>query len=112
MAYTVAVTKFFAAYPVTVTEYRPGGRGPLLDTLAAPSDHDFALTPTAQAPGVRLNTVKYRNARLRELLGGDPARGELRKQVALALTIRRLDSMRRCDGVGASAYPARPSLAR
>ncbi|MGE0486211.1 MAG: helix-turn-helix domain-containing protein [Gammaproteobacteria bacterium] len=67
-----------------------GGRGPLLDTLAALVDHDFALTPTAQALGVHLNTVKYRLNQLRELLGGDPARGELRTEVALALKIRRL----------------------
>ncbi|MCB1746723.1 MAG: GAF domain-containing protein [Gammaproteobacteria bacterium] len=75
--------------PVVAAD-RASGRGPLLDTLTALVAHDFALAPTARALGVHLNTVKYRQNQLRDLLGGDPARGELRTEVALALKIRRL----------------------
>ncbi|MEQ8233739.1 MAG: helix-turn-helix domain-containing protein [Gammaproteobacteria bacterium] len=66
------------------------GSGTLLDTLATLVAHDFAIAPAARALGVHANTVKYRLNQLREAFGADPARGELRLEIELALKIRQI----------------------
>lgn len=66
------------------------GRAPLLGTLSVLFEENFNLAATARAQGVHLNTVKYRVQQLRDLLGGDPSRGELRLELELALRIRAL----------------------
>lgn len=65
-------------------------RAPLLATLEALVAHDFALAPCARTLGVHLNTVKYRLNQLREAFEGDPARGELRLEIELALKVRQI----------------------
>jgi sugar diacid utilization regulator len=66
------------------------GSGALLDTLATLVAHDFAIAPAARALGVHANTVKYRLNQLRDAFGADPARGELRLEIELALKIRQI----------------------
>ena len=69
---------------------RVRGAGRLLATLQALVRHDFNLVTTARALGVHVNTVKYRQQRIAELLHGDPARGARRLEVELALKIAEL----------------------
>jgi DNA-binding PucR family transcriptional regulator len=55
--------------------------------LRALIEQDFNLAATARELGVHVNTVKYRQQRIGELLQGDPARGGRRLELALALKI-------------------------
>jgi PucR family transcriptional regulator, purine catabolism regulatory protein len=75
--------------PVLAADAR-NGRGQLLTTLRALVRHNFAASAAARDLGVHLNTLKYRAQRLRDLFGNDPARGELRLEIELALRIRAL----------------------
>lgn len=62
----------------------------LLATLEALLASDFNQRATARALGLHENTVKYRLGRIIDLLGVDPARGERRLEIELALKIRHL----------------------
>jgi len=58
-------------------ELNDSARAKLLETLRAYLDHEGRMDPTAHALGVHPQTVRYRVAQLRELLGGaleDPDR--------------------------------------
>jgi DNA-binding PucR family transcriptional regulator len=46
---------------------------------------DYNVAEAAHRMFVHANTLKYRLKRIRTLIGGDPARGDLRLQVELAL---------------------------
>jgi purine catabolism regulator len=86
--------------PVRTADAR--GRAPvLMRTLQALVAEDFRLPQTARALDVHLNTAKYRLRRLSELLGGDPARGERRLEIELAL---RLAQMLRPTGAVQGAF--------
>jgi len=61
--------------------------GRLLATLRELIAQEFNLASTARALGVHVNTVKYRQQRIGELLQGDPSRGDRRLELALALKI-------------------------
>ncbi len=74
--------------PVLRADSRGGGRGALLETLAALLGHNFNLAAVARQLGVHQNTVKYRVQQLREAFGRDPSRGDLRLEIELALKIR------------------------
>ena len=62
----------------------------LLETLETLTRCEFSLRLTARQLGVHENTVKYRLRRITEMVGGDPARGEHRLEIELALKIRHL----------------------
>ncbi len=80
-----------------------GTRGPVLvPTLELLVAHDFNLAAVARAAGVHLNTVKYRLKRIADILGGDPARGERRLELELAL---RLVQMKRPAPLSADSVP-------
>jgi GAF domain-containing protein len=66
--------------------------GRLLETLRALVGQDFNLATTARALGVHVNTVKYRQQKIAELLAGDPSRGARRLEIELALKIAELRS--------------------
>ncbi|HMM78228.1 MAG TPA: GAF domain-containing protein [Gammaproteobacteria bacterium] len=72
--------------------------GRLLETLRGLVAQDFNLASTARALGVHVNTVKYRQRRIGELLQGDPARGARRLELALALKIVELHGLAPADG--------------
>jgi PucR C-terminal helix-turn-helix domain/GAF domain/GGDEF-like domain len=57
----------------------------LVMTLRTWVGADYSVSEAAQRLYVHTNTLKYRLKRIRALLGGDPARGDLRLQVELAL---------------------------
>jgi hypothetical protein len=60
-------------------------RGKLLQTLRAYLDHEGRMDPTAHALGVHPQTVRYRVAQLRELLGGALDDPDRRLLLAIAL---------------------------
>lgn len=62
----------------------------LLETLAAWLEHQGEVRPTAEQLHVHTQTVRYRVAQLRELLGDRMARAEGRLELELALRARRL----------------------
>ncbi|MBI2799629.1 MAG: helix-turn-helix domain-containing protein [Gammaproteobacteria bacterium] len=65
-------------------------RAVLMPTLEVLVAHDFNLAEAARSLGLHLNTIKYRVKKLAELLGGDPARGERRLEIELALKVAQL----------------------
>jgi purine catabolism regulator len=62
----------------------------LLATLRAYVEADYNANETARRLYVHSNTLAYRLRSIRRLLGGDPARGDLRLQVELALKLEDL----------------------
>jgi hypothetical protein len=62
----------------------------LVGTLRAWVAADYCVNEAAQRLYIHANTLKYRLKRVRALLGGDPARGDLRLQVELALKLLEL----------------------
>lgn len=69
-----------------MNELSPRSRERLLETLAAFLDHEGRMDPTAHALGVHPQTVRYRVAQLRELLGR--ALDEPDGRLALLLALR------------------------
>lgn len=65
-------------------------RSQLLPTLRILLAENFNLAASARELGLHLNTIKYRAQQLRALFGADPARGELRLEIELALKIHEL----------------------
>jgi purine catabolism regulator len=65
-------------------------RGQLFASLEALTRHDFNCAAAARALRIHVNTMKYRMQQLRDAFGRDPARGELRLEIELALKIRAL----------------------
>jgi purine catabolism regulator len=59
----------------------------LVATLRCWVAADHSVVQAAARLYVHPNTVKYRLRRIRELVGGDPSRGDLRLQIELALKI-------------------------
>jgi DNA-binding PucR family transcriptional regulator len=59
----------------------------LVGTLRCWVAADYSVAQAARRLYVHPNTVKYRLRRIRELIGGDPSRGDLRLQIELALKI-------------------------
>jgi DNA-binding PucR family transcriptional regulator len=59
----------------------------LVATLRCWVAADYSVAQAARRLYVHPNTVKYRLRRIRELIGGDPSRGDLRLQIELALKI-------------------------
>ena len=59
-------------------------------TLRAYVEADYNANETARRLYVHPNTLAYRLRAIRRLLGGDPARGDLRLQVELALKLKDL----------------------
>jgi hypothetical protein len=59
----------------------------LVATLRCWIAADYSVAQAARRLYVHPNTVKYRLRRIRDLLGGDPSRGDLRLQIELALKI-------------------------
>jgi DNA-binding PucR family transcriptional regulator len=55
-----------------------------------PGLHDYNANQTARQLYVHANTLAYRLRIIRRLLGGDPARGDLRLTVELALKLNDL----------------------
>jgi PucR family transcriptional regulator, purine catabolism regulatory protein len=62
----------------------------LVPTLRAYVQADYNANKTARALYVHPNTLAYRLRTIRRLLGGDPARGDLRLTVELALKLNDL----------------------
>jgi sugar diacid utilization regulator len=62
----------------------------LVATLRSWVAADYCVHAAAARLFVHPNTLKYRLKRIRTLLGGDPARGDLRLQVELALKLLEL----------------------
>lgn len=62
----------------------------LLTTLQAYVEADYNANETARRLYVHPNTLAYRLRTIRRLLGGDPARGDLRLTVELALKLKDL----------------------
>jgi GAF domain-containing protein len=62
----------------------------LVATLRAYVEADYNANETARRLYVHPNTLAYRLRAIRRLLGGDPARGDLRLQVELALKLKDL----------------------
>ena len=73
------------------------GRGELAQALGA----DYNAKETARRLYVHPNTLTYCLRAIRRLLGGDPARGDLRLTVELALKLK--DLPRLSAGSGADA---------
>lgn len=65
----------------------------LVATLRSWLSADYSVSQTARRLYVHPNTVKYRLKRIRELIGGDPSRGDLRLQTELALKIMDLPQL-------------------
>ena len=61
----------------------------MLETLAAWLEHQGEVRPAAQQLHVHTQTVRYRVAQLRELLGDRMATAEGRLELELALRARR-----------------------
>ena len=66
----------------------------LVGTLRCWVTADYSVAQAARRLYVHPNTVKYRLRRIRELIGGDPSRGDLRLQVELALKILDLPQLK------------------
>lgn len=66
---------------------RRGGRTTLMETLKSLVSCNFNAAETSRRLGVHINTVKYRTRQLHDLLAGDPASGDLRLEIELALKI-------------------------
>ena len=71
-----------------LNEVAPKTRRRLLETLRAFLDHEGRMDPTAHALGVHPQTVRYRVAQLRELLGASLEDPDARLLLALALRMR------------------------
>jgi hypothetical protein len=84
----------------------PAAQERLLQTLAAWLQHQGEIRPTAVQLHIHVQTVRYRVAQLRELLGDRMATAEGRLELELALRARRLSA----PGPAGSAPP--PSLSR
>ena len=65
----------------------------LVSTLRSWVSADYSVAQAASRLYVHPNTVKYRLRRIRELIGGDPSRGDLRLQIELALKIMDLPQL-------------------
>lgn len=89
--------------PLTTAD-RARRDGRLLETLQALVALDFNLTRTARTLGVHVNTVKYRQQRITDLLQGDPARGARRLEIELALKIAELRRLAPSDA-GVASLP-------
>jgi sugar diacid utilization regulator len=59
----------------------------LVDTLRSYVDSDYNAAEAARRLYVHVNTLAHRLRTIKRLLGGDPARGDLRLQVELALKL-------------------------
>lgn len=59
----------------------------LLQTLRVLAGHNFNLSATAKEMKLHLNTVKYRVGKMRDLYRKDPASGDLRLEIELAIRI-------------------------
>jgi PucR family transcriptional regulator, purine catabolism regulatory protein len=70
--------------------YDAGHGTQLVATLRAYVEADYNSNETARRLYVHPNTLAYRLRTIRRLLGGDPARGDLRLQVELALKLEDL----------------------
>lgn len=66
----------------------------LVHTLQALVAADYQLAAAARRLYLHVNTLKYRLKKIQALLPGDPARGDLRFQVELALKILELQRLR------------------
>ena len=75
----------------------------LLPTLRAYVAADYNANETARRLYVHPNTLAYRLRTIRRLLGGDPARGDLRLTVELAL---KLQDLPRLSAASAAESPA------
>jgi PucR C-terminal helix-turn-helix domain/GAF domain/GGDEF-like domain len=73
-----------------LTRYDAGHGTDLVATLRAYVEADYNANETARRLFVHPNTLAYRLRSIRRLLGGDPARGDLRLQVELALKLEDL----------------------
>jgi DNA-binding PucR family transcriptional regulator len=73
----------------------------LVPTLRAYVQADYNANQTARRLYVHANTLAYRLRTIRRLLGGDPARGDLRLTVELALKLDDLPLL-------STAPPAKP----
>jgi PucR family transcriptional regulator, purine catabolism regulatory protein len=77
----------------------------LVTTLRAYVAADYNANETARRLYVHANTLAYRLRTIRRLLGGDPARGDLRLMVELALKLKDLP---RLSAVSAGGPPTGP----
>jgi purine catabolism regulator len=73
-----------------LARYDAGHGTDLVATLRAYVEADYNASETARRLFVHPNTLAYRLRSIRRLLGGDPARGDLRLQVELALKLEDL----------------------
>ena len=79
----------------------------LVTTLRAYVEADYNANETARRLYVHANTLAYRLRTIRRLLGGDPARGDLRLTVELALKLKDLPLLSAASGVdGPNGRPA------
>jgi sugar diacid utilization regulator len=70
----------------------------LVTTLRAYVEADYNAKETARRLYVHPNTLTYRLRAIRRLLGGDPARGDLRLTVELALKLKDLPRLSAASG--------------
>jgi PucR C-terminal helix-turn-helix domain/GAF domain/GGDEF-like domain len=78
----------------------------LVTTLRAYVEADYNANETARRLYVHANTLAYRLRTIRRLLGGDPARGDLRLTVELALKLKDLPRLSTASGADGPASTA------
>ena len=101
-----ALLEFIRVYVEPLERYDDEHNSQLLTSLTTFYDAGFNLHEAARRLDVHVSTLRYRLARVEELLGVDPKVGEARLNIEVALkAANALAVHRSCDAEGSSVGP-------